>query len=449
MTPVVTASTLSTRGAVLKALATTSSRDIGTQLLTGINPGAVGYAPRRGIQQILDSYSLLPWLRATSQKISQHVGAVPWEIYGPTSNTKGAHRRAVLLRGLHDGGTPELRTKALARLLEEGLVEPYATHPFLDLLEHGNAEMPGLTVRRHIQLCIDLAGEAFLACERDRAGQTVAWWPLSPHWIQSTPTPSTPSFRLSYRGAQFLIATEDIVWIKDASPSDCYGRGSGIGLTLADEQEIDESSAKYLASWFRNSARPDLLISPAQDAEMGRADTVRLEQQWVQSHQGVHRAGKPLFLNRPVTVAQLGSNFREQQLTQLRDQQRDTTLRVLGGIPPELFGITVSANRSTIDMAEHLLATQVLIPRLELLRSHFQRMVSEEYDPRFVVTYVDPTPSDKAFRLRAMIARPECYTLDEVRALTGDERLPDEQGQALGQPRATPAPLSDVDGARA
>jgi phage portal protein BeeE len=256
--------------------------------------------------------------------------------------------------------------------------------------------------------------------------------------VAETPTPDRPFYRVSRGAWQKEIPASEVLWIQNPNPADPYGRGTGLGKAIDDEIALDEYAAKHSAAFFKNSARPDLLVMPKEGGQFTDADRARFEQFWNDQLQGFWRGFKPLFLKTPIEVKTLDQNFRNMQMKELRDQERDTIIQTWG-VPPELFGIVTSSNRSTIDMAPFIFATYVLVPRLERLRDVLQHRLMPEYDDSIVLDYVSPVPQDKLFQQQVMQGQPGAFYANEFRELAGLEP-DDELDDVLMAPAPTGAP---------
>jgi phage portal protein BeeE len=272
---------------------------------------------------------------------------------------------------------------------------------------------------------------------------TAALWPVPPHWVAETPTPGHPFFRMARGAWQQEIPATEVLWVQNPNPVDPYGRGTGLGKAIDDEIALDEYAAKHTAAFFKNNARPDLIVMPKDGGQFSDADQARFQQFWNEQLQGFWRGFKPLFIKTPIEVKTLDQNFRNMQMKELRDQERDTIIQTWG-VPPELFGIVTSSNRSTIDMAPFIFATYVLVPRLERLRDVFQHRLMPEYDDAIILDYVSPVPEDRVFRQSVMQGRPDAFYANEFRELAG---LPpdDDLDDILMSGPSAPAPAPGME----
>ena len=380
-----------------------------------------GRGARRGTAELLASYSVSPWLRAVVGKIAMRVATQRWRVFRPVRED-GTTRDVPSLRR----AGPYARRKMLAQMKRDQQVIELEHHPLLDFLEGGNPLMTGLNARRLTQSYLDLPGEAFWVIERNRADVPAEFWALPPSWIVQVPDASDLtarlggrsrdealeglSFRVQMLNAQTIdIPARDVVWFRDPNLSNPFGRGSGIGLALGDELEIDEFSAKFLKGFFLNDGRPDILIGVEGASE---PELTRAKERYHEEHRGFWRGHRALWHGGKLTVRELQQKFVEMELAALRTMSRDTVLQVFG-MPPEIMGIVENSNRATITAAELILATNVVDPRLEFQRAEIQAKVVPMFDPRLILDYESSVADDKTFELEAKKAAPHTVTARE------------------------------------
>ena len=418
-------------------------------MLGGIFSGGSGDPPYRGTANILAAYSTMPWLRAVAQRVATSVAAstTQWKLYAPTSG----QRRDV--KAMQRSSDSKARHSMLSKSREIVEVD---SHILLDALNNANSYMVGQSLFKLTQLHLDLVGESFWIKERNAFGAPVEFWPVPPDWVQSTPTPSERSYKVSFGGWQGKIPESEVLWMADLDPSNPYGRGSGMARALSDELETDEYAAKHTRQLFFNRARPDMIIWPKQqgahDIGLQQDQVRRLEERWLDGHQGFWKAFKPFFVGREIAVHEVNQSLQELQLVELRKHERDTIVQVFG-IPPELLGILNNSNRATIESADYLFSRWVITPRLEFLRSQLQERLIPEYDDRLVLDFVSPVEEDRAHMLEAAKAAPWAMKVDEWRTLQGQETLEDEAGQVhmmpmnltpVRTPNTPPAPVPGI-----
>ena len=390
----------------------------GDSLLTGVSSVISQRTPvdKRQAEDLLRAYSRLPWLRAVVGKVGFSTAAIPWKLYYESS---GRSVRAVQ-RAQYAIRKRMIRSKQMAGELVE-----IDDHPMLDLLENFNPMMTGLIGRKVTQHHIDLVGDAYWLKQRDGLGVPVGLWPIPPFWIRSTPTPAHPYYEISHGSWQGPVPSEEMVWFRDPDPHRPYQKGTGIAAALGDELETDEFAAKHMKVELYNRGVPELLIT---SENLGEGETRRLATDWKQQNRGLFKQLQVYFLNRKVDVKQLGQSFRNLQLIQLREFERDIVIQVFG-VPPEILGIIEHSNRATVTAADYLFSRWVLVPRLELQRSVMQEHLVTDFDERLILDYESPVEEDAERQLAAAKVAPWALTVDEWRVLQGEEPLSDGAGQ--------------------
>jgi len=339
--------------------------------------------PRRGSVELLLSYRTMPWLRIVTSRISDSCASVTLEVRRRKANGE--------------------------------LSDPILDHPLAKLLSKPNPALTGRATRKVTQLHLEMMGEGLWVKERSKSGEVVMLVPLPPAWILETPTADRPFFRLSHNQVQRIIPAADVVYIRDVDPYEPYGRGVGLAMSLADELDTDEYAAKYMKAYFYNSARPEMIVT-VEGAE--KSELAGYKEGWDSNHRGFWGAFRTLFTGRAMKVERLDTAFRDMQLVQLRDSQRDRIVSVFG-VPPEIFGILTNSNRSTIDAADELMSRYVVIPRMDLLCDALNAQLAPEFGPDIVVTYVSPARDDREFQRAVVATRQSAFTDNEVRTLAG------------------------------
>lgn len=391
----------------------------------GIISGSPSTAPKRGTRGMLNAYSQLPWFRAVVGKISRSTSTQQWKVFVQKRDGRP-------IRNAKIGRMTQVeRSKFISKGLHSGDIEELDSHPILSVLNDGNRYLPGSINLQVSQIHIDSVGESFFLKQRNGLGVVEEIIPLPPHWVISAPLPGgDPVYRISISSIQEEIPAEEIIWTKDPDPTNPYSRGSGMALSLIDEMETDEFAAKHTKAWFFNSARPDIIVS---GDGLDRGTTKRLEEDWLSKNQGFMKRFKPYFMNTSVKVQELNSSFKDMQLIKLREFERDTIIQVFG-VPPEILGIVENSNRATITSSDMIFAKHVLIPRLEMQRTVFQRDLVPEYDDRLILDYDSPLQEDDDFKLKVMTAQAHAFKIDEWRELAGFEELEDGKGEVYSLP---------------
>ncbi|MDP2275296.1 MAG: phage portal protein [Archangium sp.] len=432
-------------------------------------PGSGGRGPpKRGTRELIQLYNQSPWLRAVTSRIARGVASSRWRVFTRAKEavqTKGREAptwrwgtdRAVIDPLLPAGNHKERRRRRDA-LKAQGVLREVVDHPLLKLLAKPNEFMSGSTAIKVTQVWLDVKGEAFWLIAYGADGTPQALYPLPPHWVRQVPTAADPHFVVSVGTTQLKIEPSAMIWLKDVDPDNPYGRGTGVAESLGDELETDEFAAKYVKSWFFNSATPSLIVSFEGSATPTQLAEAR--DKWEQAHRGTHNAHRAHFATGKMNAVKLDTAFKDQQLVELRVMARDTVIQVYG-VPPECIGVIEDSNRATIDAADYMMSKGVEHPRAEYLREEIGAQLLTKYKggEAAVLEVEISEPEDKGRRLEVMKAQPRAFTLNEWREEANYEPLPDLDGQfpaampGQGAPSAPahedapkPAPEDDDEG---
>lgn len=300
--------------------------------------------------------------------------------------------------------------------------EKLEQHPALDFIKAGCPRLRGRQALAAIQTYLELHGEVFLVIGRNASGVPIGYAPLPANWVLDTPSKTINWYRIQPRsGAVYEMAPEDVIHLKDINPIDPYGRGTGIANAAFVELEGEAAAANYVNSFFKNRARPDIIITGTEGRAMTEPEAARLESVWMEKFRGVTRAGKPLFASGELKLTEVGSGLRENQMSEIRTLGKENIAEIWG-VPPEIFGRLSSSNKATIDSAEFLFAKHTCVPRLDTLQDYFSAFIADNFSdiPKDAeLSYDSPVTEDKAHALECVKVRPVAFSDNEVRNLAG------------------------------
>lgn len=359
---------------------------------------------RRTRAELVRAYSEVPWLRAVVSRIATAVASVQFDV------------------------------------LVEGRVQP--EHPLRALLDAPTGGLTGWTRRMLTQVYLELTGEAVWVLARNEDGLPVEAWVLPPHWVTDLDDEKVivqaPTGRVTFE-------RRNTVLFRDPDPDRPYGRGSGVTHALVDELAADEYAAQFIARFFSNAARPDMLVSlPGVSPDT----LARVREEWEARTQGLHNAFRAHFLNAEAKVTVLEPNLSHLQFTELRRFERDLVHQVFG-VPPEILGVVESSNRATIQAAGDLFGRWVIKPRIALWEAVVNGYLAPQYGTGVAVKWHDAVPRDLEFQLRQSTEglRSGALTINEWRERNGWPPL--EDGDRLLVPLNTAPEPADVASAEA
>lgn len=377
-------------------------------------------APSRDIKDWLDLFTTSPRLDPV-HKIAEDVASTEWGLY---------------------------------RKLGDGEKEKVEEHPLLELFNKPNPlpDTTWFTLTYSTEAYLYVAGEAFWVVERSGLNQINEVWLLPPNWVESIPNKGQDFFTVQTAdGIRMDIPQEDIIYFKEPNLKNPYGRGSSRTKAIGDEIETDEYMAKWSKNFFYNDAKPPFVIEAP---GANKNDVERLQESWVQKYGGLKNAHKPAVLPFAGKVHQLGTNAREMDFVQSRKYLRDQANQHFR-VPPELMGIIENSNRATIDAADYIYRSSVLINRLTKMEQVIQHQIIERFFPNenLCFEFDNVIPADKEYELKVAnegLSR-GAIMVDEWRQKNGMDILEGGQGAVFLVPTGvTPVTsLMDVNDVRA
>lgn len=441
------------RGLVTGLLSETKQADPNIQSQTDLIASAIPVMgkdpPTRGTRELLEAYKTRPWLRAIVGKIAFAVATTEWHVFAARNGNTGKFFRN---KSLQRASFPS-RSAAIAKGTRNGELEEIVDHPLIDALSASNDFITGLSIRQLIPTMIDIVGEAPLVKQRNAAGMPTALFPVPSYWIKSLPVPDAPWYDVQFpSGKRVIVLEEDMIFIKDPSPSNPYRRGTGIAAALGDELDTDEAAAKLLKYYLFNKAHLDKIIY-TDGKRIAPSDVRRVESLFKEKIGGFFKAFSPIFVTQKLGVIELSAKLHELGLAELREQERDIIMQVYG-MPPELMGVLQNSNRATIDSAEFLFAKHIVLPRLEMMRAALQWQLVPDFDDRLILHYDSPIQEDREHALKVMKEFPYAFNNNDKRVLADHEPWEGEAGELveaklmqrfvtpeqLAQPSAPPPP---------
>lgn len=248
-------------------------------------------------------------------------------------------------------------------------------------------------------------------------------WPVSPHLVASVPCSKQSYYLLAAEVEEACdrIAPGEILWMRRPNPLSPYGRGWGQAQTLDDEVSQDTWAAKYNNAWFKNGARPDILISMG---EAGPGERKRIEETWKSKHTGISNAFKTFFLTSDAKVHNLATSHRDMEWSEGRKLLRDIIFQCFG-VPPEILGVVENSNRATAEAALYIYSLQCILPLVSAICEDLNRLLVPLFNaPGARPVYLgfeSPVRETEEFKLdRAeRLFKAGLLTRDETRDISG------------------------------
>jgi len=290
------------------------------------------------------------------------------------------------------------------------------SHPLVRMMDIPNPEMTWYDVIEALQLWLELSGNAYLLIERNKIGVPYRVWPLMSQWmrIQFSKERGVTGYMYGRMEADRVVfSPDDIVHVKFPSVVDpWYGVGPLEAAVLPVDRLI--SMAEYSASFYRNQARPDLIIQAPFGPDAPEYD--RVLDQWKTDFR--QTGGKPIMLPPGSDVTPIGYPPKDLAEIKIAEFTRDEIAAIFQ-VPISMFVVTKS--RAELQAALQQYAMQAIVPRCKRMENALTVKLARQYDDRIRFKFDNPVPEDRELRLKEIESHlgSSYSTINEEREIDG------------------------------
>lgn len=304
------------------------------------------------------------------------------------------------------------------------------SHPFYDLTEHPNPIWTFRQLMAFIQIHLDLCGRGFFRLIVNGAGRPQEIWPLVPSNFSKI-IPGEDSLIGAYefyiqtgqgRVAKVVYPANEIVDFRYPHPYLLLEGASPI-QQMAYSYDMDLSIRKQQRNFFRNAARPDLVFETADSIVPEQADQFLAK--WNEKHQGVDRKWMPAVLGSGLKAHVLNIANTDLELLGLMDASKEDILEAYG-VPAGKLGTVKDVNKANQLGIDQAFNEECIQPRLILQSETITLQLLHKYDPKLMMAFDSPVPSDKEFQLKRRETHLKNYyrSINEERAVEGLDPVP-------------------------
>ena len=209
-------------------------------------------------------------------------------------------------------------------------------HPFLDLMDQPSTYKDGFSFREQLIVDLMLSGGCYVLL----AGSTdtpTSLFRLHPEQtkIITDPVMGIKGFEFEDSGAVVEYGIDRVVYAQSASWAGGVNALYGVGGVQPLQREISaDISAQKLASDSAKKGRPDILISPADEADIWDYEQRRAI---LDAYRGMSSEGGAMVLSGQVKIDPLQVSPRDLEFKSVRDFTRQAISAVFG-VPPSVLG---------------------------------------------------------------------------------------------------------------
>lgn len=335
-----------------------------------------GASPRVAASQAMLAYEGLNF--ATISALSDEMSGIVWELY--QIDAKGNHRQKF-------------------------------DHEILDLLDGVNEDQTGPELKFMMSAHLELAGNCYLLLlnaqgkpVKSDAEKPKQIHTLDPGKVNVVLDKTTYPYRVTgydFRidGREYHYEKYQVLQIKRPNPSNPW---VGIGTTqcLADVLDLESDSLEFNRQFFLHGA----YLTGTLETEMSTEDQIdSVRESFNEQHTGVQNANKVLILMKGMKFNP-GLQPKDMAFDKLMDKTAD---RIHAGtrVSHTILGTAeADTNRATAETADYVFAKRLVKPRMQMICSYLNEFLVSRWGDNLYISFTDPTPEDKSFRIQEMTA---------------------------------------------
>lgn len=385
---------------------TKSASDAFSEIFGGHSSGPA-FSSFNGMRAQMQSYH--DWVYAAASRVAEEAACIDIELYinnTKQKNTSVGRKIAGNKNGLAKYRKMRVQTNSFVtrngkiEVLKAGTpaLQEIEDSPLMDLLDRPNKFMSGDEFFEMTFLHLELTGNAFWAIVRGKGKQPVELWPLFPHYMRIVEDSADfiKGYVYTINGEQIPFEPQDIIHHKYSNPNDLRW-GQSTVQAAARVIDTDTMSADYNRKFFYNSAQPDAVLYT--EEMIDDKTWLRIKDQFQDMYGGTQNAHKTAILENGLKYQAMNPNQRDMEFLASRNFNRDMILAMFG-VPKSVLGMDASMSRANAETAEYVFAKGTIKPKMTRLVTNIQEKLAPQFDERIVVSFVDPVPDDKMYKLQ-------------------------------------------------
>ncbi len=295
----------------------------------------------------------------------------------------------------------------LYKVKSDGTWSEIDSNPILDLLHRPNPNATHAELFEAVSMSLDFYGNAFVFLEGadSPTAKPKALHPLKPQFVSIVRTDGFPDTILSYKyrhkAREYIFQPHQILHIRESNPDDPLV-GLGAVQAMADAIDLDHAARVWNRAFFRNSARPDLILK-SKFKTREQMDPIRA--QFEDKYQGAENAHKIAILPDGVEPEKMGWSQKDMDFVEQLRWSRDD---ILSGMrtPHVVLGLGAgeNLNRATADATNYIYALRTVMPRLRRIAAFFNTYLVIRFGKDLVIDFDNIVPEDEDLQVRKRIA---------------------------------------------
>ena len=278
------------------------------------------------------------------------------------------------------------------------------------------------------QAYLELAGESPWFVEKDKDNEPSAIYFLRPDKI--TPVPDKDQVISGYKYRidsknEITLNVDEVIFLKNPNPANPF-RGKGTLENALLTYDIDESAELWNFKFFKNSARPDMIMTIKDMESLEPEQQDKLKKSIREAHQGLDKSHNLMVLFGDMLLEKFGTSHTDMDFMNQQGFTRDKLLSIFR-VPKSVIALTEGVNFASSKTSIYTFSRFTIKPKMERII----QQLNEFYLPMFNDTenmfldYESPVPEDMEEKLKIQETgvKNGWLTINEVRSQEGLEPL--------------------------
>ncbi len=215
--------------------------------------------------------------------------------------------------------------------------------------------MSGFQYRAFLWQQVLLWGAHYALIIRNQKREVIALWPLPAGKVTRKRTDGGNIYYELNRGGSIEILPGEEVFYVPYLITNHEGDGLSLITSHAEAIGAHQAAEKHSALWFKNGARPSLILQTP--VKLNDTALARIRESWSENYETVMASHRALILEEGMTANPISLKPQDSQLLETRIQN-DEQVAMMFGTPPSMIGLTSKSTSWGTGIAEQVLGWQ-------------------------------------------------------------------------------------------
>lgn len=228
-------------------------------------------------------------------------------------------------------------------------------------------------------------------------------------------------YKKDYGSKPVRIEREELILLRIPDPETPF-RGKGVLSAAAKTVDIDNASESWNFEFFKNSARPDVVLTTEQSLNQEQVND--LSDKWKKKYAGSGNRYKLAILTNGLKPEKMSLSQRDMEFLEQQKFSRDKILSIFG-TPKSVVSITDDVNRANAEAGNYAFAVNTIRPMMRRITEQLNEFLVPFFGYDLFLDFEDPVPEDQEAKLKRYdnALKNGWMAINEVRKIEGLEPI--------------------------